>query len=439
MNRRTFLRTGASAGLLLFARPAWARDKPVSSPNDAEILQECGGRIEKNRKGDGLVAVRNARGWPVPDVNVTIEQVRHEFLFGCNLFNFGHCASAQEEDEYRRRFAALFNYCTLGFYWNLYEPVQGAPTYDYTESVLQWTQPNGITVKGHPLVWDNSVSSPRWLPSDLDQILRLSDNRVRDLVSRFRERINIWDVVNEATHLSDKVNKTKMAELGLKIGQQRYVSEPLKMARAANSHTLLLVNDYRTDKAYYDLLHNLQQYGRYPFDVIGIQSHMHKGVWPLSKTWEICDTYSKLARPLHFTETTILSGAKTGNAFAKSDPQDEDYQAEKALNHYRSLFAHPNVQAITWWDFSDYKAWQGAPAGLLRTDMSPKPVYERLMTAIKGEWWTRLYGRTGPRGNFITRGFYGTYKITVEPQGGPPLTREVQWQRGQPNQFVFRI
>ena len=49
------------------------------------------------------------------------------------------------------------------------------------------------------------------------------------------------------------------------------------------------------------------------------------------------------------------------------------------MKFYTALFAHPAVQAITWWDFSDLGAWLGAPAGWLRRDMSPKPVYDRLM------------------------------------------------------------
>ena len=439
MNRRTFLRTGASAGLLICCGRAWATDKDHGSPSDSEILGQCPQRIEKNRKGEGMVAVRDARGWPVPGVSVSIEQVRHEFLFGCNLFNFAHCANPQAEEEYRRQFAALFNYCTLGFYWANYEPVQGAPDYPYTDSVLQWSRPIGIACKGHPLVWDHPASSPKWLPDDKARIEQLSNTRVREIVSRFAERINIWDVVNEATHLPEKVNKTKMADLGLAMGQVRYVTEPLKVGRAANRDTLLLVNDYRTDRAYFDLLKNCQQYGHYPFDVIGIQSHMHQGVWPLHKTWEICDTFSKLGQPLHFTESTILSGPKTGSGFGETTPEGEAFQAEKTINHYRSLFAHPAIQAITWWDFSDYQAWQRAPAGMLRKDMSPKPVYQQLLSLIKGEWWTRLYGRTGPRGNFLARAFYGTYKITVQPPAGPPLTRQVEWKRGQPNQFVFRV
>jgi len=439
MNRRQFLKTGGAAAALLVSVPAWCAETAKQKPGDGEILTEAGSRIENCRKGEGVIAVRNANGDPVAGVKVTIEQVSHDFLFGCNLFMFAHCGNADREEKYRQQFAALLNYCTLGFYWASYEGERGKPNYDYTDSVVAWTRAHSITAKGHPLVWDHPAGAPRWLPDDKQEILQLSNARVREIVSRYKDRINVWDVVNEATHLPDKANKTKMAELGLTMGPAQYVSEPLKVARAANPHALLLVNDYRTDQPYFELLKKLQENGHYLFDVIGIQSHMHESVWPLHQVWDICDTYSKLSRPIHFTETTIVSGPRNGSAWGGTTPEAEASQAEKTVNFYRALFGHPAVQGITWWDFSDLGAWQGAAAGWLRKDMSPKPVYERLMSLIKGEWWTKVDAQTDSGGKFTTRAFYGTHRLTVQPPNAAPLTRAVHWQLGQPNQFVFRI
>jgi hypothetical protein len=75
------------------------------------------------------------------------------------------------------------------------------------------------------------------------------------------------------------------------------------------------------------------------------------------------------------------------------------------------LFSHPAVEAITWWDFSDYQAWQQAPAGLVRKDMSPKPAYDELKKLIKGRWWTTAEVATGDDGAVTTRGFLGDYRI----------------------------
>ena len=204
---------------------------------------------------------------------------------------------------------------------------------------------------------------------------------MREIVSRYQGRIDIWDVVNEATHLADKRNKTKMADWAAALGAVPYVAEHLKVARAANPQATLLVNDYRIEPAYYKILDSLRDNGKLLFDTVGIQSHMHGGVWPLHKVWDTCDTYGKLGLPLHFTESTIVSGPRKGPGenWGATTAEGEARQAELTAKFYTALFAHPAVQAITWWDFSDLGAWQGAPAGWLRRDMSPKPVYERLM------------------------------------------------------------
>jgi endo-1,4-beta-xylanase len=438
MNRRAFLKTGASATALFLTTPGWSADE--SGVSDREILDESKALIETHRKGDGAILIRDSSGKPVPGAKVSFEQLRHEFRFGCNLFQFGRCGAPDREQQYRQRFAALFNYCTLGFYWASYEPERRKPNYQYTDSVVEWTSSNGIDCKCHPLVWDPPAGSPRWLPEEPSEIEKLSNGRVQEIVSRYHTRIDIWDVVNEATHLSQGVNKTLMARWGAAIGAAKYVAEPLKTASAANPKALLLVNDYRIDPAYYGLLDRLRKEGIPLFDAVGIQSHMHDGPWPLRKVWDTCDTYGRLGRPIHFTETTLLSGPRKGPGenWGPTSAEGEARQAVQTAKFYTALFAHPTVQAIKWWDFSDYHAWQHAAAGWLRDDMSPKPVYERMLGLIKGEWWTKTGGRTDRDGVLRTRGFYGRYRVSVEAPGAPPQSQEIDWRRATPRKFEIR-
>ena len=75
------------------------------------------------------------------------------------------------------------------------------------------------------------------------------------------------------------------------------------------------------------------------------------------------------------------------------------------------LFSHPAVEAITWWDFADLGSWQGAPAGLVRKDMTPKPAYEALTRLIKGKWWTgEAKLTTDAAGKVRFRGYLGAYE-----------------------------
>jgi GH35 family endo-1,4-beta-xylanase len=362
MNRRCFFRAaGASAFGLLANNLPGGETEPPRLTNE-ELLAQTANRIAQHRLGPGAVLVKDSQGKPLSNAVVKVTQLAHDFRFGCNLFRFGRIEDPAREEAYRERFAALLNFATLGFYWPYYEPERGKPIYDYTDKVVEWCGKNRIVCKGHPLVWD--FADPRWLPQDFAEIRRLSNARVSDIVSRFKGRIDIWDVVNEPTHLGRF--KTRLGEWAMATGATPYVAEHLKLARQANPQATLLVNDYRTDPAFYRILDELRDNGQLLFDVIGIQSHMHGGGWPLRRVWEVCDTYAKLGLPIHFTETTVVSGPRReGEHWNPTTSEGEAAQAEYVPQFYTALFAHPAVQAITWWDFSDNGAWQGAPAGWL--------------------------------------------------------------------------
>jgi hypothetical protein len=94
--------------------------------------------------------------------------------------------------------------------------------------------------------------------------------------------------------------------------------------------------------------------------------------------------------------------------------EGEERQAQEAIQHYKTLFAHPLVEGITWWDMSD-GGWLNAPAGLLRRNGSSKPAYDELLKLIKGEWWvgpTRFV--TDETGRIQFTGFLGDYELMYE-------------------------
>lgn len=389
-----------------------------ANPPPADLLATAPQRIEQHRKADAAVLVVDAQGRPVPGAQLKIEQTRHAFLFGCNIFRFGRLPDERLEAAYRQRFAALLNYATLPFYWASYERQRGKPDHDYTEQVARWCKEQGIVCKGHPLAWNHA--DPAWLPEDANEILRLQLARIDDCVARFAGLIDRWDVINEVTHFDreDFVRRRapRYSAMWQQVGQIELARQCFLHARRANPQATLLINDYRTDPAYERVIEQLvDEQGRRLYDVIGIQSHMHGGVWPTEKIWEVCERFSRFGVPLHFTETTIISGEQGWNRTQPwtTTPEGEARQAREVVRFYTVLFSHPAVEAITWWDFSDNGAWQGAPAGFLRRDMSPKPAYEELMKLIKGQWWTQLTLVADEQGQAEFRGFLGDYRVTA--------------------------
>jgi len=435
------------AVLVALVAPAGQAETERKMTGD-EILATADERIRRYRMADGVVRVVDADGKPLAGATTQVEQVRHAFLFGCNIFKLGRCKTKAQEAEYRRRFAALLNYATLPFYWWGYEPQQGKPDYPRTEQIIRWCRAHGITMKGHPLVWN--YNEPAWLPDDPEQVKQLQLQRVFDCVRRFRGKIDIWDVVNEATHFDRPElfkQAAKLTRTWQKYGRAGFAVLAFQAARQANPNATLLINDYRTDEAYAETVISrlVDEQGRRVYDVIGIQSHMHGGVWSTEQIWQVCERFARFGVPLHFTETTILSGQqgwelkKQGKVQQwSSTPEGEAYQARQVVRFYTVLFSHPAVEAITWWDFTDQNAWQGAPAGLLREDMSPKPAYEELMKLIKGKWWTKRKLTTDAQGRAKFRGFLGRYKVVVQTDA-QTRTRSFELTRDGPNEVVVRM
>ncbi|MCX7778426.1 MAG: endo-1,4-beta-xylanase, partial [Armatimonadetes bacterium] len=344
MERRSFLKLVVSASAAVTLEARWME---IESAQDEAVLDGVSERIERHRKGDVNITVRTQDGKPVRNAELSFEQQRHSFLFGSNIFRFGRIKDVAREEAYLERFAALLNYATIGFYWASYEPVRGKPNYEYTNKVLEWCERHKIVCKGHPLAWDHPASSPDgWLPDDLSEVERLSTERVHEIVKRYSGRIDIWDVVNEPTDLLRF--KTKMNALANKLGAILYTAIHLRAARKANPKATLLVNDYRTDDAYFRILQQLRdENGKWLFDAIGIQSHMHGGVWSPARIWSVCERFSKLGMPLHFTETTILSGERIGGKWSETTKGGEERQAEATVRFYTVLFSHHAVQALS--------------------------------------------------------------------------------------------
>jgi endo-1,4-beta-xylanase len=387
------------------------------------LLLSAPARIQECRTAEVVLMLRDKSGVHIPKSRVDVSLIQHAFKFGSNAFGLSSIPEADLQQAYEKRFISLFNYATLPFYWGFYEPQQGELQAEKLYKMAEWCHEHEITTKGHPLVWHEVY--PQWAKSLPDgEILNLLQARVKELPSQFRERVGIWDVVNEATiaHRFDNAIGRWMRDKTSSVA----VDQALHWARQSNPKAFLLYNDFNISPEFEQLITDLLEHDA-PLDAIGIQSHMHQGTWPLERAWDICETYARFGLPLHFTELTILSGRlmpmeeSDWNAHHtdwKTTPSGELLQAEYGESLYTLLYSHPAVQAITWWDFADYHAWQDAPAGFLREDMSPKPLYDKLYQLIWKDWATRVQLVSDDQANLNCRCTFGKHEVEVHLPSG---------------------
>lgn len=384
--------------------------------------------IRKVRSADVTVSLRDSQGRPVANEDVVVAQRSHRFLFGCNGFEAvplanGELSPAATEAAQASlaKWLDLFNVATLPFYWGRFEPQRGHPDTARLRRAAEWFVERGCRVKGHPLCWHTITAD--WLLDLPDaEIVDAQLARIRREVSGFAGLIASWDVINEVVIMPtfDRYDNgiTRMCR---RLGQVGTVRATFDAARGANPAAILLLNDFDVSEAYEALIEQCLDAG-IAIDALGIQSHMHQGWWGEEKTRAVLARFGRFGLPLHFTETTIVSGRlmppeiEDLNEYQVDDwpttPDGEARQADEVVRHYRMLLADPAVEAITWWDLADGE-WLNAPSGLIRRDGTPKPAYDALRGLVKGDWWlppTTL--RTGEDGALRFSGFLGDYHLS---------------------------
>jgi endo-1,4-beta-xylanase len=344
-----------------------------------------------HRVARASLSVLSPDGRPLADADVVVAQRRHRFLFGNIGFDFIPLANGEigtvandsaESDEVPPAAPAaraaqtealaelwfeLFNAATLPFYWAGFEPERGRPDTARLLRAAQWFNDRGVVVKGHPLVW-HSLTAPWLLDLSNEEIERAQRDRIRRDVADFAGVIDTWDAINEVVIMPvfdhDDNGITRICRANGRMATVRLAFEE---ARAANTRATLLLNDFDMSTAYECLIEGVLEAG-IQIDVIGLQSHMHQGYWGEEKTLAILDRFSRYGLPIHFTESTLVSGhlmppeIEDLNDYQveswPSTPEGEERQADEIVRHYRTLVSHPSVEAVTYWGISDDGAEQ---------------------------------------------------------------------------------
>ncbi|MFP4662398.1 MAG: endo-1,4-beta-xylanase [Halanaerobiales bacterium] len=381
-----------------------------------------------HRKTTAKIKVFAEDNTPLQNQEITITQKDHKFLFGCNGFeivpyanNKLEGAAREQTEKYIDRFLDVFNFVTLPFYWGQFEPEQGKPHTKELQNAARWCKEHNLTVKGHPLSWH--TLAPDWLLNmSNDEILDTQIKRIHRDVKDFEGMIDIWDVINEVVIMPifDKYDNG-LTRVCKELGRINTIKKVFEAARETNPNATLILNDFDVSPAYDILIEGCLEAG-IEIDVIGIQSHMHQGYWGKEKTEWVLERFARFDIPIHFSEATLISGEIMPAHYDDlndyqveewpSTPEGEERQAKEVVEFYKTLFAHPMVTGITWWDLLDGQ-WLNAPSGLIREDYSTKPAYEELKKMVKDEWWiesTTL--KTDDKGQIEFTGFLGEYEIS---------------------------
>jgi len=419
---------------------------------EEKMMKQADENIEKYRKGDVSIQFKTSDGKVLKNIKAEVKQTSHDFLFGCIIFDMIRGENAYKQVLFKERYKKIFNLAVFPFYWPGYESRQGFTNWEDMLGTIEWCKQNGITTKGHPLVWATQSGTPQWLTEyTVKETEELLKTRVLNITSGFKDKIELWDVVNEPVNV--KTWKHKMQNFNEKNDWgvtdtisliADYVEDALKWAHQGNPEATLLINEYRTladkevRKRYDDLLTELKK-RNVPLGGMGIQGHEPRQEWfsPI-EVWKTFDQYQRFGYPIHITEfhpqssgVPITGGWRTGNWTSEA-------QTEFTEQFVKLCFGHPAVVSINWWGFSDRNIWLPG-GGLVDEEYNPKPVYIMLDKLINETWKTNTLAQTDSQGILSFRGFYGAYDITLKLPDGRMRVFPIHVSKSEENKWVFTI
>jgi GH35 family endo-1,4-beta-xylanase/peptidoglycan/xylan/chitin deacetylase (PgdA/CDA1 family) len=348
-----------------------------------------------------------------PGAKVTVEQIRHEFWFGCAISNGLGSGKMSENDlnQYKEKFLQNFNSAVTenAVKWGSMEPRQGEVDYTVIDGILKWTEENSIPLRGHNLFWGIPQFVQPWVRKLSDDELRHTlQNRAETVTNRYKGRFVEYDLNNEMIHGNYYEDR-----LGPEITKLM-----ADWAHNGDPDAKLWLNDYDilTGNRLADYMAHIRKLLKQgvPVAGIGVQGHLHGETFDRAQLKMALDSLAVFKLPLRVTEFN-MPGQRSKYYREKiqvMSPQEEELNAKELTDYYRMCFAHPAVDGILMWGF-----WAGANwipvSSLYNRDWSPTPSAEAYQDLIFREWWTLGSGVAGEDGTFSLPAFYGKYKITV--------------------------
>lgn len=267
--------------------------------------------------------------------------------------------------------------------WEPIEPREGDWQWTLPDRFVEFGTRHGMHVVGHNLVWHSQT--PAWLfvdaagkPVSAKQLNERLEKHIRTLAGRYKGRIAIWDVVNEAIEDDDKGwRRSKWFEI---LGPT-YVERAFHLAHEVDPKATLLYNDYNEHnpgkrKFMVEMIKDYKRRG-VPIHGIGFQGHIGLDYPDLKEYEASIEAIAATGMRIHITELDIDAlphawdhmGAEISalqqysdelNPYTKGLPADAE---AKLTARYREVFElfvkhRDKIDRVTTWGTHDGESWK---------------------------------------------------------------------------------
>ena len=293
--------------------------------------------------------------------------------------------------------------------WMFIQPKPNKFNFKAADKYVEMGLKNNMYIVGHALVWHAQLADFMQNIDNSAEARKHVDNHINRLVSRYKGKIDAWDVVNEAFEEDGSLR----ASVFYKNMGENYIEEVFRITDKADPDADLIYNDYNLYKpekraAVLKMVKNFKSNGT-KINGVGVQAHWDLKSPSLEEIEQIILDIHAEGVSVSFTELDIsvlpnpweMVGAEVTQNFSKfeGDPKMNPYPnglpdavQEKLAKRYQDIFnlfvKHSDkINRVTFWGVMDKHSWLNDWPIKGRTnypllfdrDYQPKVAYERLL------------------------------------------------------------
>ena len=294
--------------------------------------------------------------------------------------------------------------------WMFIQPKPNKFNFKAADKYVEMGLKNNMYIVGHALVWHSQLADFMQNIDNSAEARKHVDNHINRLVSRYKGKIDAWDVVNEAFEEDGSLR----ASVFYKNMGENYIEEVFRITEKADPDADLIYNDYNLYKpekraAVLKMVKNFKSNGT-KINGVGVQAHWDLKSPSLEEIEQIILDIHAEGVSVSFTELDIsvlpnpweMVGAEVTQNFSKfeGDPKMNPYPnglpdavQEKLAKRYQDIFnlfvKHSDkINRVTFWGVMDKHSWLNDWPIKGRTnypllfdrDYQPKVAYERLLS-----------------------------------------------------------
>ncbi len=271
-------------------------------------------------------------------------------------------------------------------------PAENRYNWKNADDIVAFAERHHIHIRGHNLLWhkqgaDWMFVGPDGKPASKELVLQRLRDHIHTVVGRYKGKMYVWDVVNEAIDDSQDPNVMyrENSPWWTTFKSPEFIEAAFRYAHEADPNAKLYYNEFNSERPVkrekiFALLKKLKA-DHVPIDGVGFQAHWTIGRPDADQIRKALDEVISLGLDVQFTELDMTVHENPVEVVPGKTPVDPGFTPDveaKQIARYKMVFDifrqyKKHIKAVTFWNVSDRGSWLDSRGGGSAGDPIPNP------------------------------------------------------------------